>query len=90
MTYVAVLANQRTQNHTYYLWRQNLWERIRGRAMNTDLDTYCWFISDHYKSTVITDGSVTIFKLGSSSIHPVRTYCTRITIFKHCRYSYRS
>ena len=33
---------------------------------------------------------VTIFKLGSSLMHPVRMCCTRITIFKHGRYSYQS
>jgi len=39
---------------------------------------------------VIKDRSVIYFKLGSSFMHFVRTCCTRITIFKHGRYAYRS
>jgi len=39
---------------------------------------------------VMRDVSVTISKLGSSFMHRVRTCCTRITIFKHGRYSYQS
>ena len=35
MTYVAVSANQRTQNRKYYLWRQTSWDCIRGRAMKS-------------------------------------------------------
>jgi len=35
-------------------------------------------------------GSVTIFKLGSSLMHALRTCCTRIPIFKHGRYTDRS
>jgi len=38
---------------------------------------------------IMKDGSATMFKLGSSFMHLVRTCCTRITIFKQGRYSYR-
>ena len=36
MTYLAVSTNQRAHYHTYYLWIQNVWDCIRGRAMNND------------------------------------------------------
>jgi len=36
MTYVAVPVNQRTHNQNHYMWRQMLWECMKGRAMKTD------------------------------------------------------
>jgi len=87
MTYVAVSANQRTQNHKFYLWRQNLWECIRGRATKTDRR---YPLVNLYHIILLKNGSMTMSKLEISFMHSVRTCCTRITIFKHGRYSYQS
>jgi len=92
MTYVAVSANQRTHHIMYYLWRQSLWECMRGRVMKTAprylLVNLYQTIPKVWLSKMVVWQS---FKLGSLFMYPVPTCCTRITnIFKHGRYSYRS
>jgi len=88
--YLAVSANQRAQHHKYYLWWQNLWECIRGRVMKTDprylLVDLCQTISKVWSWKML------VWQCLSLEVHSCILFsrrCTRITMFKHGRYSYR-